>query len=175
MRRISERTSLQPHKICKADNLLLPRRACVEVPGTCWYLLLTALKGRYHAGSVMGGRLRAMCHHPGTTRVQSHNMSKAGKLLLPKAEGACITALFLLAYFCPIIGRCTCRERDGWRAATHVVHPWKDLGAEREQSRQSAAAKRGMQLQIPLPPLRFFLRSPKEVQDIYHLQRINNR
>ena len=51
-------------------------------------------------------------------------------------------------------------------------HPWKALvtsqltqGAGREE--EVAAAASSMWLQVPLPPLRFFLRSPVEIWQVY--------
>ena len=64
-----------------------------------------------------------------------------------------------------------CRQihRNEWKAATHVKHPWNDLTVELGQahSRGPAVAQGAKQLQIPLPPLRFFLLSTQEICDIY--------
>ena len=51
-------------------------------------------------------------------------------------------------------------------------HPWKALVASQrtqdaEREGGLAAATRGMWLQVPLPPLRFFLRSPREIRQVY--------
>ena len=65
-----------------------------------------------------------------------------------------------------------CRQRGLWQAATCVNHPWKALSAgQRAQDAKHgeglAAVVGGMWLQVPLPPLRFFLRSPEEIRQVY--------
>ena len=53
-----------------------------------------------------------------------------------------------------------------WQAPMHVEEPWKDLEGVSEAFVKSNA--NGFQQQrMLLPPLRFFLRSPKEIRQTY--------
>ena len=71
-------------------------------------------------------------------------------------------------------GQLPCRKHGGWKAATHVVQPWKALKPElgSERSNKLAEARGGLQLRIPLPPLRFFLLSPEETRQIYQPEQL---
>ena len=50
-------------------------------------------------------------------------------------------------------------------------HPWKALIASQrtqdEREEGTAAAAGSMWMEVPLPPLRFFLRSPVEIWQVY--------